>query len=79
MYRDGMPCVGVLAPRMWLGLRSSAERWRLGFHVVACVNRAPSPAPLFIEHANELCHHRSISTLIRLGSNHCGPSSEGRK
>jgi hypothetical protein len=47
-----------------------------GFHVVACMaslNHAPCPAPLFIEHANGLCHHRPISTLIRLESNPWGP------
>jgi hypothetical protein len=49
MYGDGMPHVGVLAPCAQLGFQSSADRrWRLGFHVVvclACVNRAPNPAP----------------------------------
>jgi hypothetical protein len=43
------------------------RRQRLGFYVVACLeslNHAPSPAPLFIEHANALCQHKPISTLI---------------
>jgi hypothetical protein len=38
--------VGVLAPRVQLGLQSLVERrWQLGFHMVACVNRAPSTTP----------------------------------
>jgi hypothetical protein len=69
-YRYGTPCVGVLALHAQLGLWSLTERRRqLGFHVVACmtrVYRASSPTSLFIEHVNELCHHRPISTLIRL-------------
>jgi 2-polyprenyl-3-methyl-5-hydroxy-6-metoxy-1,4-benzoquinol methylase len=77
MYRDVMPRVDVLAPYAQLGLGSSTERQqRLGFHVVvcmACVHHAPSPAHLFIEHANGLCHHRPNSTLIRLESNPCEP------
>jgi hypothetical protein len=70
MYRDGMSCVGVLAPRAQLPLRGSAERWRrLEFHVVACMellNHSPSSAPLFIEHTNGLYHHRPISPLIQI-------------
>jgi hypothetical protein len=74
MYRDGMSCVDVLAPHVQLGLQRSTERRRLGFHVVACmacVHRAPSPAPLFMEHTNGIHHHRPSSTLIQLGSNLC--------
>jgi hypothetical protein len=76
MYRDGTPCVGVLAPCEQLGLQTSAERRRrLGFHMVACrhVLLAPLAPPLiFIEHTNGLHHHRLIITLIQLGSNPCG-------
>jgi hypothetical protein len=39
----------------------------------ACVNRAPSPPLIFIEHANVLHHHRLISIIIRLESNPCKP------
>jgi hypothetical protein len=48
MYRDGMPRVGVLAPRAQLGPQSSVERkQRLGFHVVACMRlyRSPGATP----------------------------------
>jgi hypothetical protein len=63
---DGMPHVDVLALCAQLGLWSSTEMATRVTHggVYACVNRAPSLTPLFMEHVNGLCHHRSISTLI---------------
>jgi hypothetical protein len=46
-----------------------------GFRVVAWMNVFMPLAPLliFINHANRLPRRRSISTIIRLGSNTYGP------
>jgi hypothetical protein len=68
MYRDGTPCVGVLAPHVQLGLQSSPERRRwLGFHVLVCMRVlivALVSHLIFIDHANGFHHRRSISIPI---------------
>jgi hypothetical protein len=54
---NGILCVGVLAPHVWLG-----------FHVMAYISPLAPPI-IFIEHTNGIRSRKVIRTLMRLGSN----------